>query len=417
MSSLHFSSPILKIKDFRFLLLTRFLISLALQYQDVIVGWQIYQLKHDALLLGLVGLAEAIPAITCSFFSGHVVDISKPAKVYHISLFVMTLNTLFILSAVLPSLGFQNSTRIFILFAGVFISGLARSFTGPSVFSLIPQVVPKPLIPAAAALNSSVFQFAAITGPALGGLIYGFVGPVTAFSVPCLFACCAFLGSGLISPKAETLSTLPHREPFIKSLRAGIKFAFGHKVLLSAMSLDMFSVLFGGAFAVLPVFADQVFHVGSTGLGILRAAPAVGSVLISLYLGLRPMEVISGQRLLLVVGGFGAATLGFALSTNFYLALIFLCFAGLFDGVSMVIRGTLLQLLIPDHMRGRVSALSSMFIISSNEIGAFESGLAAKLMGLIPSVIFGGAMTLIVVAMISWLSPDLKNTRLKASAD
>jgi MFS family permease len=408
------SSPILKIKDFRLLLFTRFLISLALQANAVIVGWQIYQLKHDALLLGLIGLAEAIPAITSSFFSGHIVDISKPAKVHHISLFVMMLNTFFILCAVLPHFNFSNDARIAMLFVGVFISGAARSFTGPSVFSLIPQVVPKPLIPAAAALNSSVFQFASITGPALGGLVYGFGGATVAFSVPCVFAVCAFICAGFISPKTEALLGKPAREPFVQSLKSGIKFAFGHKVLLSAMSLDMFSVLFGGATAVLPIFADKIFHVGSTGLGVLRAAPAIGSVVISLYLGLRPMKIISGRRLLHVVAGFGIATLGFALSKNFYLALFFLSLGGLFDGVSMVIRGTILQLLTPDNMRGRVSALSSMFIISSNEIGAFESGLAAKLLGLVPSVIFGGVMTLIVVGTIAFTVPELKKTRIES---
>lgn len=408
------SSPILKIKDFRLLLLTRFMISFALQANAVIVGWQIYKLTNDPLLLGLIGLTEAVPAITSSFFSGHIVDISKPAKVHHISLFVMMINTFFILSAVVPHFGIHDNVRLIMLFVGVFISGAARSFTGPSVFSLISQIVPKPLLPAAAALNSSGFQFAAISGPALIGLIYGFFGPVVAFSVPCFFATFAFISAGFISPKTDALASKPRREPFLQSLKAGIKFAFGHKVLLSTMSLDMFSVLFGGATAVLPVFADKVFHTDSTGLGILRAAPAIGSVIISLYLGLRPMKVISGRRLLFVVAGFGLAILGFALSKNFYLALFFLSLSGLFDGVSMVIRGTILQLLTPDNMRGRVSALSSMFIISSNEIGAFESGVAAKYLGLIPSVIFGSIMTLFVVGTVAVVVPELNETKIES---
>jgi MFS family permease len=377
------------------------------------VGWQIYQLKHDALLLGLMGLTEAIPAITCSFFSGHVVDISRPARVFQLSVLVLMLNTFFIFMSVAPGLNLHEDMRIFILFAGIFISGAARSFTSPAVFSLIPQIVPRNMIPSAAAFNSSTYQFAAITGPALGGLIYGFVGPVWAFLVPCALALLAFIGTYRLSSETRQLqSGSQHREPFLKSVESGWKFVLAQKVLLSAMALDMFSVLFGGAVAVLPIFADKVFSVGSTGLGFLRAAPAVGSVLISVSLALRPMKVISGARLLFVVAGFGVCTILFALTPNFYLALVFLALSGVFDGISMVIRGTILQLLTPDHMRGRVSSLSSIFITSSNEIGAFESGLAARLMGLIPSVIFGGVMTLLVVGGVSWFSPELKETKI-----
>lgn len=414
MGILALNSPVLQNKDFRKILTTRWLITMALQIQAVIVGWEIYQIKHQALLLGLIGLTEAIPAIVCSFFSGHLVDISRPATVFRISIFILMLNAFFIFTSVLPGVDLHENIRLFILFFGIFISGAARSFTSPSVFSLIPQIIPRKQLSAAAAFNSSTYQFAAITGPAIGGLLYGLVGPFIAFLAPCLFGILAVIIASFLSSETKQLQSQSQREPFLQSLKAGISFALHHKVLLSAMSLDMFSVLFGGAVAVLPVFADQVFHVGSTGLGFLRAAPSVGSVLISGFLAFKPMKVISGKRLLFVVAGFGVTTVLFAMSQNFYVALFFLALSGMFDGVSMVIRGTILQLLTPDNMRGRVSALSSIFITSSNEIGAFESGLAANYLGLVPSVIFGGIMTLIVVGVVLWWSPELKQTQIES---
>jgi MFS family permease len=414
-SSFQFNSPILKIKDFRYLLFTYFLIIIALQVQAVIVGWQIYQINKDPLLLGLIGLTEAIPAITCSFFSGHIVDISKPATIFRISILVILLNTLMIFSTVSPGIQWPAHLQLAVLFFGIFISGAARSFTSPAQFSLIPQVVPRSLLSAAAAFGSSGYTFAAIIGPAIGGLAYGFVGAVWAFALPCVFALIAFLFSNFLSKEAKQLQSHDSkREPMWQSIRSGMSFIYKEKVLVSTMALDMFSVLFGGAVAVLPIFADQVFHVGSTGLGLLRSAPAVGSVLISIYLALRPMKVISGARLLFVIGGFGVMMVLFATTHNFYWALIFLAISGVFDGVNMVIRGTIKQLLTPDHMRGRVSSLSTIFTTSSNEIGAFESGVAAKLIGLGPSVIFGGVMTLLIVAFVTVISPELRRTKIES---
>jgi hypothetical protein len=257
-----------------------------------------------------------------------------------------------------------------------------------------------------------MYQFASILGPAIGGLTYGFSTPAIAFALPFVLQGIALIMAGTLSSHALALRVESEREPFLRSVSSGIRFAFGHKVLLSTMSLDMFSVLFGGAVAVLPMFADQVFKTGSAGLGLLRAAPSVGSVIVATFLALRPFKVISGRTLLIVVAGFGLATIGFGLTTNFYLALLFLAVAGAFDGVSMVIRSTILQLLTPATMRGRVSSLNSVFITSSNEIGAFESGVAARLMGLVPSVVFGGAMTLVVVAATAWLVPGLGRTRI-----
>jgi len=404
---------ILRIVDFRLLLLSRFFFYVSLQIQAVIVGWQIYQIKPDALLLGMIGLAEALPAIACSFFSGHVVDQNRPWKIYYSSLLALFLNSLILFLSVYFSASISDYWRLFYLFSAVFVSGVVRSFASPSVFSLIPQVVEKHHLPAASAWSGTTHQIEMILGPAVGGLIYGFFGAAVAFSLLPILVLCSLLLLPLISEQTRLYKMNRAREPFVQSLKAGIDFVKNQKVLLSAMSLDMFSVLFGGAVSVLPIFADQVFHVGSTGLGFLRAAPAIGSVIVALSLAIRPMRVISGKKLLLVVAGFGFSTLAFALSSNIYLALLFLMLSGAFDGVSMVIRITLLQWLTPEEMRGRVSSLSSVFITSSNEIGAFESGVAARLMGLVPSVFFGGVMTVLIVFGVWWLVPDLKKTEIK----
>lgn len=262
-------------------------------------------------------------------------------------------------------------------------------------------------------MNSSAFQIAAIVGPALGGLAFSAGGATVAFALPPVFLLGASILVRSLSAAARNAGVDGRREPFLQSISAGLKFAFGHKTLLSAMALDMFSVLFGGAVAVLPMFADQVFQTGPTGLGILRAAPSAGSAIVALWLATKPMKTISGRALLMAVAGFGTATIAFALAPTFWFAVACLAVTGAFDAVSMVIRSTILQIFTPDRMRGRVSAVSSIFITSSNEIGAFESGVAAKAMGLVPSVVFGGAMTLAIVAGTAWRVPQLARTRIR----
>jgi MFS family permease len=299
------------------------------------------------------------------------------------------------------------------LFAGVFISGLARSFYMPASFTLLSQTVKKIDMPAASAWMSGSFQAAAIGGPAIAGLIYAGFGARIAWFLP-LFALTACFAAICAIRVEKLLRDKEHRLPALRSIREGWEFILKNPVLLSVMALDMFAVLFGGAVAMLPAFADQVLKTGAEGLGILRAAPAVGSVSMALYLALNPMKIISARKLLIAVTGFGVCMIGFGLSKSFILSLCFLAGSGAFDSVSMVIRGTLMQLLTPDAMRGRVSSVNSMFIISSNEIGAFESGLAAKLIGLVPSVVFGGFGTLFVAGMTSILSPKFRRTEVRS---
>lgn len=288
---------ILRIVDFRMLLLSRLFLHVSLQIQAVIVGWQIYQIKPDPLLLGMIGLAEALPAIVCSFFSGHVVDQNRPWKIYYSSLLVLLLNGIGLFLSIYFARLLSNDWRLIFLYSAVFISGVVRSFASPSAFSLVPQVVDKHHLPAASAWNSTTYQVAMIAGPAVGGLIYGFFGDVVAFLLlPILFFFSLTL-LHLISQQTRIYKMNREREPFLQSLQAGIDFIRQQKVLLSAMSLDMFSVLFGGAVSVLPIFADQVFHVGASGLGFLRAAPAVGSVIVALTLAIQANESYIRQEI------------------------------------------------------------------------------------------------------------------------
>ncbi len=406
------TSPALKIADFRILLMARALAVMSLQAQAVIVGWHVYELTKDPLILGLIGLTEALPAIGFAFLSGHVVDKRRPAAVYRVSVMILVINALLIWITVLPDVPLANVSRILLLFCGVFVSGMIRSFTSPSVFAMISHIIPRRMQAESAAWSATSFQLAAICGPALGGVLYGAFGAPVAFAMPPAFMLCALLSTFYFSKEAREKKSKSVNEPFMKSILAGIRFASQQKVLLSAMTLDMFSILFGGAVAILPMFSDQVLHAGSVGLGFLRSAPSFGSALTAIFLAYKPLTTISGRTLLLAVAGFGLSIIAFAFSTHFILAFMFLCVSGIFDGVSLVIRSTILQLLTPENMRGRVSSLSTIFITSSNELGAFESGVAARLLGLIPSLIFGGVVTLIVVTTTAWVSPELRRTRI-----
>lgn len=402
------SFDVLKSRDFRLLLFTRMFAFSALQAQAVIIGWQIYTLTRDPLLLGLTGLAEAVPAIACALFAGHVVDNSRPQRVYFYCLGGLTLNTLFLFlvgSGLVPL-----ATNHFVVFAyiAIFISGFARSFIMPASFSLLAQIVPRKDIPSASAWMSTGFQASMIVAPAIAGLIFGGYGAMAAWLMPMTMMAAAFLFMGAIKPQPR--DEAKKREPAIQSIREGWKFMMGSPVLLGAMSLDMLAVLFGGAIALLPAFATEVLATGSEGLGILRGAPAAGAVLMALILAVRPMKEIKITRLLWVVVGFGVSMIGFGLSEYFWLSVFFLMLSGIFDSVSMVIRQTLMQLLTPDNMRGRVSSVNSMFIVSSNEIGAFESGALAKLIGLVPAVVVGGVGTLVVAAGAAIMSPAMRNT-------
>lgn len=387
----------LRFPEFRSYIGMRFFLTFAYQIQAVVIGWHIYQLTRDPLSLGLIGLAEAIPAIAISLYGGYVADKSDKKK-----LLVWVIVAMCICSAVLlagtSALATQYLSKkyiIGIMYSMILGIGIARGFFSPTAFSLMAQIIPKEHYANSSTWNSSSWQIGSIAGPAAGGLLYAFSGVSTCFTVVLVFMVVSLICTLMIKNKPPQF--VPKASVF-KSLSEGIRFVFQNRMILGALSLDLFSVFFGGAVALMPIFANDILKVGSEGLGFLRAAPAVGAVLTMLLMTrFSPMHK-PWRNLLLAVTGFGISIICFGLSRNFYLSLVILFFEGAFDSVSVIIRSTILQILTPDEMRGRVAAVNSMFIGSSNEIGAFESGLTARLMGgAIPSVLFGGSMTLIVV--------------------
>jgi MFS family permease len=293
----------------------------------------------------------------------------------------------------------------------VAISGIARAFIYPSTIALMAQMVPRELYANSSTWNSTTWHIAAITGPAIGGLVYGFFGVKIAYISVIFFMLISILLLSIV--KKYIPPPVEEKESLYQRLSSGIKFVFKNQVLFGTMSLDMFAVLFGGAIAMLPVFAAEVLNVGPQGLGFLRSAPMAGAVIMSLIIAYRPPLANAGRYLFIGVTGFGLSIILFALSKNFYLSLGLLMLSGMFDNISVIIRATTMQLLTPDEMRGRVASVNSIFIGSSNEIGSFESGVAAKLLGLIPSVIFGGGMTLLIVGLTAKFAPLLRRLNLR----
>ena len=406
----------LRVPDYRRLLSARVLFTIASQIQGVVVGWQIYELTNNPLALGLIGLAEAIPSITVSLYAGHVAD-SVPRKRIIVPMMLVLFGcslSLFLLTRPAGMALFANQQLasfplyVVMLYAVLFVSGIARGFLGPAVFSFMPQLLPdRSLLSNAVTWNSSSWQAAAVLGPAIGGLLFAKMGKGFAYGVDSGLMLLSLLLFASIASRA-----LPVREGerlnLSESILSGVKFIFANQIVLAALSLDLFAVLFGGAVALLPIFAKDILHTGPDGLGYLRAAPAVGSVLMAVWLTYSPMKNGAGRKLLWAVAGFGLATIAFALSRNLYLSLFLLFLTGVFDSVSVIVRSTLIHTYTPEYMKGRVSAVNNIFIGSSNEIGGFESGTAAKLMGTVTSVVFGGLMTLVVVAVTAWKADKLR---------
>ncbi|HEY1063010.1 MAG TPA: MFS transporter [Daejeonella sp.] len=387
----------MRFPEFRSYLAMRFLFTFAYQVQAVVVGWHIYQLTKDPLSLGLIGLAEAIPSITVTLYGGYIADKSDKKKLMIWIILAMLLSSLVLMLVSSPE-GLEylgQKSVILIMYLMIFFVGIARGFYSPTAFTLVAQIIPRDHYANSSTWNSGIWQVASIMGPAVGGLLYAFSGITACFIVIVSFMAMA-LGCIVFFVKNYPPQFVP-RENIFKSLSEGIKFVFNNKMILGALSLDMFSVFFGGAVALMPIFAHDILKVGSEGLGFMRAAPAAGAVITMFIMARYPPMNKPWRNLLLAVAGFGLSIICFGLSRNFYLSLICLFFEGAFDSVSVIIRSTILQLLTPQEMRGRVSAVNGMFINSSNEIGAFESGATAKLMGTIHSVLFGGTMTLIIV--------------------
>jgi len=396
----------LRVRNFRWFIVSLFTMTVGAQIQVIVVSWQIYAITHDPLSLGLIGLAEALPFIAVALYAGHVADRFDRKRVSLVALVVLLGCALTLLSFnLIPQ--FLERHGAWPFYGVIFASGLARSFLQPARNALGADIVPRPLYPNAVAWRSSSWQTAAVAGPALGGLLYGFSGARLAYVVQVVLMAIAVLFFLFIAYERRAGQT--HTDSIAESLKSGVRFVFSNPILLSALSLDLFSVLLGGAEALLPIFASEILHVGPQGLGILRAAPAAGAVVMSVYLAHRPPLRRAGPTLLLAVAAFAGCIIGFGLSRSFYLSVALLTLSGMADNISVLVRSTLLQVLTPEHLLGRVSSVNAIFIGSSNEIGAFESGVAAKLLGVVPAVLFGGIASLAVVGFIAQRVPQLRS--------
>ena len=399
------ASP-LRHRAFVGLLVYRLFAILSYQIVAVTVGWHVYEITRDPWSLGLVGLAEVVPYFCTALFAGYAVD-HLPRRRLGVAACIGLLATAMIL--VWLTRGVLDST--WPIYAAIALTGLVRAFLGPVYTALVAHALPRSDYARGAGMGSVVFQLALVIGPALGGGLIAWSGKTAAYAVAA--ACAAAATAALLWLRMDEPPLATTRAPVLASIGEGLRFVFGHQILLGALALDMFAVLFGGAVALLPAFIADILLAGPEALGLLRAAPAAGAVVVGLWMSKRPPQRHAGRLLLGAVAGFGVCIIGFALSRDVWLSAALLLASGMFDGISVVLRSTILQLATPDAMRGRVSAINGIFIGSSNELGAFESGLAARLLGLVPSVIFGGAMTLAVVGITARFAPRLRRLDLR----
>tara|TARA_R110000868_G_scaffold68720_3_gene203254 strand:+ start:33594 stop:34859 length:1266 start_codon:yes stop_codon:yes gene_type:complete len=407
----------LRYREFNIFLIVRFAMVFAWSMQFIVIEWQVYTLTKDPLSLGIIGLMEVIPAVTMALFAGHIVDQKEKRGLLIKCILGFSVISLGLFIVSIPSVvaDLNTKTILYSIYFLVFLGGLVRAFIGPTIFSLVALIVPKKIYPNAATWSSSTWQMASVLGPALAGFSISFMGVhwsmclIVAFSIVALIALFKIERKPILNPKIG--------EPIFDSLREGLKFVFETKAVFGALTLDMIAVLFGGAVALLPIFAQDILHVGAEGFGILRAAPAVGAAIMMLSSTRFPLHKNAGKKLLLAVFGFGVCMIVFGLSTYFWLSVAALFLSGAVDGVSMIVRQTILQLKTPDHMRGRVASVNSMFVGSSNELGAFESGATAKLMGTVAAVVFGGTMTILTVGITALVSPGFRKLDLQKDVD
>ena len=386
----------------------RFLFILAMQMVSFAIAWHLYDITKSALALGWLGLSEVIPAISFALYAGHRIDRSDKRNMllYGMLAYFITTCLLCFVTSSYSEIHFGNTRVQLMVYFLIFCTGIFRAFTGPTFHAIVAQLVEKKHLPKAITWSSTVWTAAAVTGPVLAGFLISFIGTTNMFFVSIILLAMALYFTWKI-PNQPVLHNDLLLRPW-QSMKQGLEFVWNTKQVLSALSVDMFAVLFGGATALLPVFAMEILHVDATKTGILKAAQGIGTVLILSIMTKFPLHKNQGRIMLQAVALFGICIIVFAVSKSFWLSFAALFFAGAFDGLSVVVRSTIIQLYVPDEMRGRVSSVNSMFINSSNELGQFESGLAAKIMTTVPSVIFGGCMTILVVT-IAWLkAPKLR---------
>jgi MFS family permease len=399
---------VLSVKEFRFYIVQRFFYTMALRMVTTVVGWHMYQLTKSPFALGLIGLSEVIPAVGLALYAGHVIDKNDKRTVLLRCIvgYLALACCLVFLSTGFSEAHIHKNIILSLFYVIIFFTGVVRAFAGPTSNSIVAQIVPREKLPSAITFGQSTYLTASILGHASAGFFIAYVGSAITLSVVCLYVSIAAIAVALIRPKP--IVSLDVNKRTWESVKEGLRYVFKTKELLGAMSLDLFAVLFGGAVALIPVFASDILKVGPIGFGWLNAATDIGSVASILTMTIFPLKGKQGKILLFAVAGFGLCIITFGLSQVFWLSFAALLVSGTLDGISVVVRGTILQLKTPDELRGRVSSVSSMFISSSNELGLFESGVAAKLLGVVPSVIFGGCMTLGVVIFTWFKAPSLR---------
>jgi len=398
----------LKNTEFRNLLLGRFFIVIAFRMLATLLGWWVYKLTKDPFSIGLIGLSEVIPAVSCALYAGHLIDMNEKKKLLLICnyAYVFLISLLLIPAFFGHRMHFSGHQITYFIYSVIFFTGIARAFIGPIVPSMIPKIVKTENLPNAITLNQATFLTSSVCGHAIGGFLIALIGIGGTLTVIVLLITLASLFFWQLSPQHSEY--IQEKLKVVESMKEGISYIFKTKEILGALCLDMFAVLFGGAVAMIPVYATDILKVGAEGFGLLNAASDIGSMCIIVTLSLIPLRRNQGKILLSVVAGFGLCIIGFGLSKWYWISFLFLVMSGMLDGISVVIRGTIVQLKTPDQIRGRVLSVNSIFIMSSNEMGQFESGLAAKLLGVVRSVVFGGTMTLLVALAVGITNPKLR---------
>ena len=391
---------------FRLYQIARFCIVFCTEMQSVAVGWQVYEITHRPLDLGLTGLAQFLPGVVLFLVAGHVADRFDRKNLLTLCYVGFATSSALLLLVALKVEYLHSAGSVRPIFAILCLVGAVRSFSMPASRALLPQLVPEEQFQSAVAWNSSIFQFATILGPAMGGILYAFFrGPAAVYAI----ALSAGTIAVLTTLRIKVQSPPRVREPFsLRTVFAGFHYIWVHKLVFGSISLDLFAVLLGGAVALLPVYAKEVLVTGPWGLGLLRSAPGIGAAVMALLIAYKPIRRRAGATMLWCVAGFGVFTIVFGLSRNIILSMISLFFVGAADMVSVVVRGVLIQIETPDEMRGRVNAVDMVFIGASNELGEFESGLAAQWFGAVPAVVLGGIGAIVVTVLWAWMFPELR---------
>lgn len=406
-SNRHDPYSALRLPEFRYFIAGRFVFIMGLRMTGTVIGWWVYLLTGSPLALGLVGLSEVIPAVSLALYAGQYIDRNEKRKLLLrcILLYLCCIAVFIFLSAPFMNQKLDPWTTSLIIFGAIAATGAIRSFSGPTFSSLIAHIVPRDILPSAAAISSATWLIGSICGHALGGFLIAWIGIHQSFYVVVCLTGLGYILLSRIHPKPVLVTGKANTWIRVKE---GLQYVFHTKELLGAMTLDLFAVLFGGAVALVPVFAKDILQVGPIGFGWLNAAMDIGSIITVTLLTIKPLRNNQGRILFYAVAGYGICIIFFALSNMFWLSFLALLLSGCMDGVSVIIRSTILQLKTPDELRGRVMSVSSMFINSSNELGQFESGVAARLMGTVPSVVFGGCMTIAVVIITWFKAPSLR---------